>query len=88
VGKNDLEIEVVNLWPNRLIGDANLPIEQRVTKTNVMTYENRLPAAFFCAWEKECEERKKNGAPAPLLSSGLLGPVLLLAGNQGRVGAR
>jgi hypothetical protein len=32
---NDLEIEVVNLWPNRLIGDASLPREQRRTVTNV-----------------------------------------------------
>jgi hypothetical protein len=80
VGKNDLEIEVVNLWPNRLIGDANLPNDQRVTKTNVTTYATRLPKTFFCAWDKECEERKQTGAPATLLTSGLLGPVLVLAG--------
>jgi hypothetical protein len=34
-GSNDLEIEIVNLWPNRLIGDARLPKEQRRTVTNV-----------------------------------------------------
>lgn len=34
-GDNLLEIEVVNLWPNRLIGDAALPPEQRLTHTNI-----------------------------------------------------
>jgi hypothetical protein len=34
-GDNALEIEVVNLWPNRLVGDGKLPIEQRRTRTNV-----------------------------------------------------
>ncbi len=32
---NRLEIDVINLWPNRLIGDASLPLENRLTKTNV-----------------------------------------------------
>ena len=34
-GDNALEIEVVNLWPNRLVGDGKLPAEQRRTRTNV-----------------------------------------------------
>jgi Glycosyl hydrolases family 2, sugar binding domain. len=32
---NLLEIEIVNLWPNRLIGDAALPPEKRRTRTNI-----------------------------------------------------
>ena len=76
---NRLEIEVVNLWPNRLIGDGGLPKQDRLTKTNVRTYERNLPPAFPCWWNIDCEERKKTGAPANLLSSGLFGPVCLLS---------
>jgi len=32
-GENRLEIELANLWPNRLIGDASKPEEERVTWT-------------------------------------------------------
>lgn len=34
-GENELEISVSNLWPNRLIGDASLPEDKRVGKTNI-----------------------------------------------------
>ncbi|HEY4110385.1 glycosyl hydrolase [Puia sp.] len=34
-GTNELSIELINLWPNRLIGDAALPPEQRLTHTNI-----------------------------------------------------
>jgi len=37
-GSNRLEVEVVNLWPNRLIGDGKLPPEKRFTRTNIMKY--------------------------------------------------
>jgi hypothetical protein len=56
-GDNNLQIAVVNLWPNRMIGDAALPPEQRIT---------------FSTWEPF-------KADDPLLPSGLLGPVTVLA---------
>jgi hypothetical protein len=38
-GANELEIQVANLWPNRLIGDATLPKDKRLAVTNVRTYD-------------------------------------------------
>jgi len=73
-GANELEIEVANLWPNRLIGDATLPKDQRRTVTNVRTYDT-METPFSC---QKCEDRKKSGKPAELLPSGLLGPVRIM----------
>jgi hypothetical protein len=55
---NVLEIVVVNCWPNRLIGDAALPPEKRLTRTNI-TFKR----------------------DAPLMPSGLLGPVVIVKGE-------
>lgn len=43
-GANKLEVEVVNFWPNRIIGDAHLPPEQRRTRTNIrkLTRDTKL----------------------------------------------
>jgi hypothetical protein len=38
---NELEIEVVNTWLNRLVGDAQLPPEKRLGKTNVQYPPNQ-----------------------------------------------
>jgi hypothetical protein len=62
-GRNALEIDVANLWTNRLIGDAGLPPERRFTHTNVTTLSATSPKPF--------------DAGSPLLPSGLLGPVVL-----------
>lgn len=40
---NRLEVAVVNLWPNRLIGDAGLPEEERITKTNITKFQSDTP---------------------------------------------
>jgi alpha-L-rhamnosidase len=75
---NKLEIEVVNLWPNKLIGDGRLPKEARQTVTNVRTYEPFLPKDFDPRGCPICDERRKAGTPPELLPSGLLGPVRIL----------
>ncbi len=38
-GRNDLEVRVANLWVNRLVRDAGLPPEQRLTRTNINLYK-------------------------------------------------
>ena len=40
---NRLEIDVVNFWPNRIIGDAALPPAQRLTKTNIDKLTEKTP---------------------------------------------
>ncbi|MCX7005998.1 MAG: glycosyl hydrolase [Kiritimatiellaeota bacterium] len=66
-GKNELEIEVTNTWVNRLIGDAGLPENKRVTKTNVAMEPGKRTLKMFQSF----------AASDPLMTSGLLGPVRL-----------
>ncbi len=63
---NRLEIAVADLWPNRLIGDQALPVEQRLTWTT---------------WNPFTKD-------SPLLESGLLGPVTLVAERPDGAGTR
>jgi hypothetical protein len=42
-GRNELAIEVTNLWPNRLIGDAGRPREERFTATNITKFKVESP---------------------------------------------
>ncbi|MCX6873866.1 MAG: glycosyl hydrolase [Verrucomicrobia bacterium] len=61
-GPNELEIEVINLWPNRRIGDASLPEEKRYTHSNI---------AFSPINPANPPDR------SGLFPSGLLGPVMV-----------
>jgi hypothetical protein len=42
-GANTIEIDVTNLWPNRLIGDAQDPNGKRYTWTNIRKYTKDSP---------------------------------------------
>ena len=55
-GENTLEVKVTNLWVNRLIGDQQPDVKNKITFTTMPFYR----------------------ADAPLLPSGLLGPVKIL----------
>jgi len=70
-GENSLEIDVTNVWANRLIRDAGLPEDQRLTKTNIHLEKVRTVRPFA-----------GYGANDPLLPSGLLGPVRLEFGQE------
>jgi hypothetical protein len=42
-GENTLEVDITNLWPNRLIGDAQSPNGKRYTWTNIRKYTKDSP---------------------------------------------
>jgi hypothetical protein len=39
-GANELGVEVVNMWVNRMVGDGKLPVEQRLTTTNINKFNS------------------------------------------------
>jgi hypothetical protein len=43
IGENTLEVTVVNLWPNRLIGDEGLSPQSRLTLTNAHKFSATTP---------------------------------------------
>ncbi len=71
-GKNQLEIDVTNVWANRLIGDARLPEERRLTKTNLALHREPVKIRAFQGYTSE----------DPLIRSGLSGPVRLEFGDE------
>jgi hypothetical protein len=68
-GKNDLEIEVANRWPNRMVGD------QQPGDANIRTV--RWPEGFLGGGEYKTGRYTfaTYGTNSQLLPSGLLGPV-------------
>ncbi len=66
-GHNEVEIDVISLWMNRLIGDAALPPEKRITKTNVTLEQGKRTVKVYQGF----------GSEDILMPAGLLGPVRL-----------
>lgn len=72
---NQLEIEVINLWPNRLIGDEQLPddgIHNGQWPEWLLKGETRNSGRYTFTTYRHFKK------DSPLLESGLIGPVTLL----------
>lgn len=94
-GNNELIIKVTNLWPNRLIGDEQLPEENEYAKPTSNTKLaiggaggiKKLPDWYTKNLDKPSGGRKTFTTwkhyhkDSPLLESGLLGPVSILIGT-------
>jgi hypothetical protein len=92
-GANNIEIEVTNLWPNRLIGDEQLPPENDYPVT---AFGATGGIAAIPPWYAEGKPKpgpriafatwKHYSKDSPLLESGLLGPVRLIGAIERRFG--
>ena len=78
-GENELEIAVVNLWINRLIGDEQLPLDGNWKDFETLLewpdwFQTGKPRPSGRYTFTSCRHYTKD---SPLVPSGLLGPVRL-----------
>lgn len=93
-GENTLQIEVTNLWVNRMIGDEEEPSD--IEWSDLLTFGNSKVGYQMLSipdWLKNGTPRPSKGRYTvmnykvtkkgdPLISSGLLGPVRLLSSDK------
>jgi hypothetical protein len=91
-GVNRLAVKITNLWPNRLIGDEQLPPDVEWNGTQL----KKWPAWLDPSEPTRTKPRPKTGRVtfttwhyydknSPLLESGLLGPVTVKSAERQRV---
>jgi hypothetical protein len=94
-GKNKIEVKVTNLWPNRLIGDEQYPVDADYGQI-YLPYDLGLGIASWPAWladpSKRPEPRRLTFTTfrawkkdEPLLRSGLVGPVWILTAEDRQI---
>lgn len=86
-GENVLKVLVTNQWPNRLIGDEQLPVENKYKKFK----SNGVGIMELPEWYLQGKPKPAGGRVtfatwqffekySPLLESGLIGPVVIANG--------
>jgi hypothetical protein len=77
-GTNHLEIQVANLWANRLNGDSLLPESERYTRSNLDRMQTDPTSDSWFGATPAGETRPVYTDIPPLMKSGLLGPVEII----------
>ena len=82
-GENTLQVDVTNLWANRLIGDEQFPDDAEWATGLGAVYLKEWPR-WFLDGQPRPEPRRKTFSvvkhytkDSPLLPSGLIGPVTI-----------